>query len=155
MFSHFNSNYWHNTVGSFSPWVVDSPVFLPLQLDHKCLDVVIMWSKSLCSRRCQVSGLKQKKTNKTKENTHLLAASCIPKGFQDIYCARYLHVGSCHAAKLLLEDGQHAPHCGGKGLGIQHTDGAATLANGDMTRIIDHCKLAACVRNMYQCSITL
>lgn len=39
-----------------SPWVVHSPVFLPLQLNHKCLNVIVMRSKSLCPRRRQIAG---------------------------------------------------------------------------------------------------
>lgn len=38
------------------PWVVHPPMFLPLQLNHKRLDVVIMGSKALRPRWCQVSG---------------------------------------------------------------------------------------------------
>lgn len=49
------------------------------------------------------------------------------EGFQGNFCSRYLHVGSCHAAKLLLKNGQHAPQCGGESLWIQHADGAAPL----------------------------
>lgn len=45
-----------------------------------------------------------------------------------------LHVGSCHAAELLLKDGEHVPHSGGESLGVQHTDGAATLGNGQRTK---------------------
>lgn len=78
-----------------SPWVVHSPVFLPLQLNHKRLDVVIMRSEALCSGRCQVSGLKGEHTfhcnwkkNKKKQNrissitadvnTHTLAPAMLP-----------------------------------------------------------------------------
>lgn len=43
------------------------------------------------------------------------------------FCPKYLHIGSRHAAKLLLEDGQHVPHRGGESLRIQHAEGAATL----------------------------
>lgn len=46
-------------------------------------------------------------------------------------CLVDLHVGTCHGAKLLLKDGKHVPHCGGERLGIQHSDGAATLGNED------------------------
>lgn len=40
-----------------------------------------------------------------------------------------LHIGSCHAAKLLLKNGEHVPHGGGESLGIQQSNGAATLGN--------------------------
>lgn len=66
-----------------------------------------------------------------KESTHLTVTDSIRKDFQDNN-PKYLHVGSCHAAKLLLKDGQNVPHCGGESLGIQHAEGAATLGNGDM-----------------------
>lgn len=52
---------------------------------------------------------------------------------QDKYYPKYSHVSSCHAAKLLLEDGQHIPHCGGESLWVQHAEGAAVLEEGDTT----------------------
>lgn len=41
-----------------------------------------------------------------------------------------LHVGSCHAAELLLKDGEHVPQSGGESLGVQHANRAAALQNG-------------------------
>lgn len=37
------------------------------------------------------------------------------------------HVGTGHAAELLLQDGEEAPDRRGEGLGVQHAQGAATL----------------------------
>lgn len=46
---------------SMLPWVVHSPMFLSLQLDDKCLNVVVMRSKALCSGWSQVSWARQNK----------------------------------------------------------------------------------------------
>lgn len=54
----------------------------------------------------------------------------------------YLHVSSCHAAKVLLEDGQYAPHCGGESLRIQHAEGAATLGRWRHNRWLLICRCA-------------
>lgn len=38
-----------------------------------------------------------------------------------------LHVGAGHGAKPLLKDGEHVPHGGREGLGVQNAQGAAAL----------------------------
>lgn len=43
-----------HTISSLSPGVINPPVLLALQLDDEGLDVVVVGSKSLCSRRRQV-----------------------------------------------------------------------------------------------------
>lgn len=59
-----------------------------------------------------------------------------------------LHVGSCHAAKLLLKDGEHVPHSGGESLGVQHADGAATLGNGRGYKMCNHWSWQQRVKNI-------
>lgn len=105
------------------PWVVDPPVFLPFQLNHKRLNVVIMWSKALCPWWCQVPGEGQHTFNTPPKNESR------PESLESsqVFPLEHLHIGSSHAAELLLKDGQHVPHGGGESLGIQHSKGAATL----------------------------
>lgn len=52
----------------------------------------------------------------------------ISEGFWEIQHTRYSHVCSCHAAKVLLEDGQNVPHRGGESLRVEQAEGAAALA---------------------------
>lgn len=45
--------------------------------------------------------------------------------------SRFLHVGSSHAAKVLLKNGQNVPHGGGERLRIQHPQRTAALEDGE------------------------
>lgn len=136
---------------SILPWVVHSPVLLSLQLYDKRLNVVVMRSKALCPGWSQVSWLGQEigkwaigRQRKTGTTTTVL--SC-------------LHVGSRHAAELLLKDGEHVPHSGGESLGVQHADGAATLGNGGGRKCAitesQHAKLTAQGEEYQKAQVTL
>lgn len=98
-------------------------MFLSFQLNDECLNIIIMRSKALCSGWSQVSQLGRGKKEK-------LAFSSQKKTMKTTTFLSCLHVGSCHAAKVLLKNREDIPHSGGESLGVQHANGAATLEKG-------------------------
>lgn len=55
----------------------------------------------------------------------------VSKSFLKIQHTKNSHVCSCHAAEVLLEDGQNIPHRGGESLRVEQAEGAATLRTRD------------------------